>query len=177
MSSPKECPVKCSQICVVFQLPTAIIDYLRVYVNCYDLKGTIFNELKSTVLKETWEKYQKSLIAKGNQRRSDEFRAKEDLDQHLNMFRQNDSIRQQQLDERAEDLQAKFSDVSTALQFDTSRIEQKLTSIIFKGETEAPCLSSRTKVAVCFRDAKGSSCDDYVKELERCVKETVVLKK
>ncbi len=158
-------------------LATAIIDYLCVNIECHDFKGTIFHELQRTVLNETWEKYQKSLIAKGNQRRSDEFRAKEDLDQRLNMFRQNDSIRQQQLDERTEDLQARFSDISTALQFDTNRIDQKLASMIFKGEAEAPCLASRTKVAVCFRDAKGSSCDDYVKELERCVKETVVLKK
>lgn len=124
-------------------------------LQCHDIKDTIANDFK---------------------RRSDEYNAKKVVDDGSQTFREQDSIRQQQLDERVEDLQARFSDIDYALQFDANRIDRKLATVIFKGETQPPCLGSRTKVAICFQDAKGSNCDDYVKELERCVKETVVFK-
>ena len=145
---------------------------------CYHvIKDTIIHEFQSKVLKEEWEKHQKHLIIQGSKLRSESHRVMEDIDKQMNEFRIRDSLQQQQLDERAEDLQAKFADINTELQFDANRIDRKLASMIFKGETEPPCLGSRTKVALCFQDAKGSSCDDYLKELERCVKETVVFKK
>ena len=139
--------------------------------------GKILQDFQSKALKAEWEKHQKYMIAKGNDRRLEEFRLKENLDQRLNSFRQQDSIRQQQLDDRIDDLQAKFADVSTALQFDTNRIDQKLSSMNFKGETRSSCLAPRTRLAKCFNVDRGIGCDDIIKELERCVEETVVFKR
>jgi len=137
--------------------------------------GRILQDFQSKVLKDEWEKHQKYMIAKGNKRRLEEFHTKEALDQQINNFRQQDGIRQSQLDERIDDLQAKFSDISTALQFDANRIDQKLASMSFKGETEAPCLGQRTNVTLCLQDKKGN-CDAFIKSLEKCVGETVVFK-
>jgi hypothetical protein len=78
---------------------------------------------------------------------------------------------------RLEEFHAKFSDINTALQFDVNRIDRKLVSITFKGETEAACLGQRTNVALCFKSKAGDKCDEYIKALEKCFGDAVVLKK
>jgi hypothetical protein len=127
-------------------------------------------------LKEEWEKHQKFLLARGNKRRLEEFETKNALDQRLETFRQQDSIRQSQLDERIDGLRAKFSDLSTAMEFDANRMDQKLSSMNFKKENEAPCLESRTNIAMCLSDKSRSNCDAFMQALEKCVGDTVVNK-
>jgi hypothetical protein len=144
---------------------------------CNILVGRILHEFQSKVLKEEWEEHQKYMIAKADKRRLEEYRSKEKLDRKLDTFRQQNSIRDGQLDNLTDDFQAKFSDINTALQFDANRIDRKLVSMSFKGETEAPCLGQRTNVAICFQHKTGDNCDEYIKALEKCVGEAVVLKK
>lgn len=144
---------------------------------CTVIVGRILHEFQSTVLKEEWEEYQKYMIAKTNNRRLDEFHSKEKLDKAIQTFRQQNSLRDGQLDNLVDDLQAKFSDVNIALQFDANRIDRDLVSMACKGETEAPCLGQRTNVALCLKTKTGDRCDEYIKALEKCVGDAVVLNK
>jgi hypothetical protein len=106
------------------------------------------------------------MIAKKDKRSLEEFHAQEKLDQDIKSFRQQNSVREGHLDNLMDHLQAKFSDINTALQFDVNRIDRKLVSITFKGETEAACLGQRTNVALCFKSKAGDKCDEYIKALE-----------
>lgn len=133
----------------------------------------ILGDFQSKVLKEEWEKHQKYMIAKGNQRRLQEYQKKEQLDQQVEQFRAQDSARQSQLDQRMDDLQAKFSDSATAFKFDAQRLDQTLASISVKEEMEAPCLGPRTNVTVCLSSESKRDCSDFVLALEKCVGEKV----
>jgi hypothetical protein len=144
---------------------------------CIKIIDRILHEFQSKVLKEEWEEHQKYMIAKKDKRRLEEFHAQEKLDQDIKSFRQQNSVREGHLDNLMDDLQAKFSDINTALQFDVNRIDRKLVSITFKGETEAACLGQRTNVALCFKSKAGDKCDEYIKALEKCFGDAVVLKK
>jgi hypothetical protein len=136
------------------------------------------HEFDSKVLKDEWEEHQKYLIAKLDSRRLHDYETKMQLKHQLQSLREQDLLRQRVLDERIDAAQAQFSDLSVALQYDTDRIDQKLASISFKQNTEAPCLGPRTHVANCLQSQKGvKQCENYIRELQTCVEQIVVLKK
>mmetsp|Transcript_18181 Transcript_18181/g.26916 ORF Transcript_18181/g.26916 Transcript_18181/m.26916 type:complete len:118 (-) Transcript_18181:368-721(-) len=116
------------------------------------------------------------MIAKGNERRLEEFQKMEAIEQHLNGFRPQNEMLHSQLDQRIDELQAKFSDISTAAKFDAESLEKKLTSRKFQS-SEAPCLMARTNIAMCLSDKQGlNDCSDFIRALEKCVQDTIVTK-
>jgi len=89
----------------------------------------ILQDFQSTVLKEEWEKRQKYLMAKNNQRRMEDFQFQEALKERMAAVRQQQTAVNAQLDEKAEALQARFANVSVALQHDADRLEKENLSI------------------------------------------------
>lgn len=141
-----------------------------------ELQNRILQDFQSKVLKEEWEKHQKYMIAKGNERRLEEFQKMEVIEQQLNSFHPQNELVQSQLDQRIDELQAKFSDISTAAKFDADRMEKKLTSKKFQA-SESPCLMARTNVSMCLPEKQGSNdCSDFIRALEKCVQDTIVTK-
>lgn len=93
------------------------------------LKDKILQDFQSTVLKEEWEKRQKFLLAKNNQRRLDDYQFQEALKERMAVVRQQQASIQSQLDEKTQALQARFADVSIGAQHDAERLEKENLSI------------------------------------------------
>mmetsp|Transcript_9290 Transcript_9290/g.10270 ORF Transcript_9290/g.10270 Transcript_9290/m.10270 type:complete len:174 (-) Transcript_9290:81-602(-) len=142
------------------------------------LQSKIMQEFQSKLLQDEWEKHQKYVIAKGNKRRLEEFQTKEYIVQKLNEFRPQNDLQQSQLDQRIDELRAKFSDITTASKFDAARLHERMTSQkIFAGET--PCLIDRTNVTLCLSENHGkesNKCNDFITALENCAQRTIVTK-
>ena len=85
------------------------------------------------------------------------------------------AARNAELDNRIEDLRAKFSDGRVALNYDAKNVAE----IIRQNQSwkkEMPCLGQRAHWIDCQKKYALDSrpCDAYVDALERCVKEAVV---
>lgn len=116
------------------------------------------------------------MIAKGNEKRLEEFQQMEVIEQQLNAFRPQNDLLQSQLDQRIDELQAKFSDISTAAKFDADSMEKKLTGKKFQA-SETPCLMPRTNLIMCLSKKQGlDACSGFIKSLEVCAKEAIVTK-
>jgi vacuolar-type H+-ATPase subunit I/STV1 len=116
------------------------------------------------------------MIAKGNKRRLQEFQIKEAIDQQFKQFRQQNDLIQSQLDERIDEINARFSDLKNAAEFDANRLDKKLAAIRVNTQ-EAPCLGPRTSITLCLSEKGPAECDDFIKALEKCVTEAVVFQK
>jgi transketolase len=78
------------------------------------------------------------------------------------------------VDQQADALNAKFSDLFHQLDYDADQLlkthQQKQTS-----EKKELCVETRTGLTTCFKEGKGE-CDYWIKALENCVRDRVLEK-
>jgi predicted RNA-binding protein with EMAP domain len=135
----------------------------------------ILQDFESSVLKEEWEKRQKMIMAKTNERRLQDFQFQEALKERMAAIRQHHAQVQESLDERTEALQARFADVAVELQHDAARLRDQYLSPQ-PDSSQPSCLDVRTKLATCFKQNVNNSkiCDDYVEALNVCMQKRLL---
>lgn len=129
-------------------------------------------DFQSTVLKEEWEKRQQYLLARGNKRRMEDLKRKEELKQHMEQFRLQNDVVQAQLDESRDQLMARFADQSVEMEHTIKKLEQSHANKM-KFEEKKPCLQERANLSVCFKNDP-EACSDFVEALDHCVTKTLV---
>jgi hypothetical protein len=103
------------------------------------------------------------------------------LQEKMNTFREHNQKLQAKLDETLEGLEDKFTDISTAVDYDMERLEKQY----FRGKLTmaAPmtyCGQARSDIVACYQSSIAKqwsdplACDVFVKELAKCAEETIV---
>lgn len=145
--------------------------YLLNFTQLYMLtqlfySGKVLQDFQSKVLKGEWEKRQKYMMARGNQRRIEDLKREEALKEHMENFRAQNEKVHRQLDERIDKQQNRFSDTKFAMNYDLKRMGNSYSNREF--EESKPCLTQRTSVAVCFKNDP-KLCGDFMEALDQCV--------
>jgi exonuclease VII large subunit len=144
----------------------------------YDYADKILQDFQSSVLKQEWEKRQKLILAKSNERRLADYQFQEALKERMQHIRQHHAQIQQRLDEKTEALQARFADVTVELQHDAARLREQHLSSSSKQPTgsQPGCVDVRTKLATCYEENVSNSkiCDGYVEALNVCMQKRLL---
>lgn len=139
-----------------------------------DLQKKVIHDFQSVVLKEEWEKRQKSILAQNNKRVMAAEKRKADLEQKLEAWRNHDKKLHEKLDTKIDELNSRFADSAVELKYDTDRLEKKIGQGPKFGTGNA-CLNARADLANCYKNsADPLACDEFIEALERCVKKTVL---
>mmetsp|Transcript_16759 Transcript_16759/g.23662 ORF Transcript_16759/g.23662 Transcript_16759/m.23662 type:complete len:172 (-) Transcript_16759:188-703(-) len=143
------------------------------------LQTKVIEDFQSTVLKEEWEKRQKYVLARGNERKIKELQRQEQLEQQMTAFQEQNKKVQDQLDNKIDATKAQFVDTMVEMQHDAKRLEDTYTSKNKKFQQEQPCTFERANLTVCLNgSSKGTSptqCDDLMEAMDRCVKRSLVV--
>jgi hypothetical protein len=103
------------------------------------------------------------------------------LEEKLNTFRKHNQQLQSNLDETLEGLEDKFTDISTAIDYDMDRLEKQYLG--GKPTMFAPmtyCGQERSDIVACYQSSIANqrsdpfACDAFVKELAKCTEQTIV---
>ena len=133
-------------------------------------------DFQSTHLKEEWENRQRAILAARSERIAKDEERRAGLEAELNLFRARNADTQSKLDARIDAASARFADLEVEMKYDIDRLEKKIGSgpKITDGKA-APCLTLRSDLASCFREADDvRKCDGFMEALERCVRMEVV---
>lgn len=97
------------------------------------------------------------------------------LQQHMNSFRERNAQVQQKLDTTIEGLEDRFSDASTSIDYDVSRMEQKYLGASSESSNMVACFVERSDIATCYQQNKTNprACDAFVQALTKCTEKTV----
>mmetsp|Transcript_22005 Transcript_22005/g.47956 ORF Transcript_22005/g.47956 Transcript_22005/m.47956 type:complete len:167 (-) Transcript_22005:125-625(-) len=143
-----------------------------------DLQSKVMADFQSAHLKEEWENRQRAILAARSERIAEDERRRAGLEAELKLFRVRNAETQAKLDAKIDDASARFADLQIELKYDVDRLEKKLGSgpkVKGSDDAAAPCLTLRSDLAACFRDADDvRKCDGFVEALERCVRMEVV---
>ena len=147
--------------------------------NKHTTTDRIVSDFQSRVLAKEWEKHQKLLLARTNKRRLEDYNTKEGVRERMESLRHQYEAHQLPVNERIDFLRATFADSQTAAIFETNQLEQKYLTNEQQQQTTSssdgkpPCWQSRTNVAVCLQKQNAAACDDFIKAMELCVRDTV----
>ena len=97
------------------------------------------------------------------------------MKQHMNSFRKNDEKIQKKLDQAAEELEDRFSDIVNVVQYDSVRLERKF---LPKGDLKeslsmTPCSAERANIVSCFQNQDPSACKEFVEMFSACSSESI----
>jgi hypothetical protein len=103
------------------------------------------------------------------------------LQEKMNAFRQHNQQLQSKLDATLEGLEDKFTDISTAAEYDMERLERQYLG--GKPTMAAPmtyCGQERSDIVACYQSgivnqsSDPLACDAFVKALAKCTEQTIV---
>eukprot|EP00560_Eucampia_antarctica_P006154 CAMPEP_0197824468 /NCGR_PEP_ID=MMETSP1437-20131217/1698_1 /TAXON_ID=49252 ORGANISM="Eucampia antarctica, Strain CCMP1452" /NCGR_SAMPLE_ID=MMETSP1437 /ASSEMBLY_ACC=CAM_ASM_001096 /LENGTH=170 /DNA_ID=CAMNT_0043424093 /DNA_START=68 /DNA_END=580 /DNA_ORIENTATION=+ len=138
-----------------------------------ELQTEIVQDFQNKVLKEEWEKRQKSILVASNQRIAMDEKRREDLENKLEAWRKGDDNIQKNLDEQIDGLKARFADAEVEIIFDVSKMEKKIGSAPEFGDGSA-CLDLRAILTDCYNKEKDIRlCDIHVQAVEACTKRVI----
>mmetsp|Transcript_22604 Transcript_22604/g.31562 ORF Transcript_22604/g.31562 Transcript_22604/m.31562 type:complete len:167 (+) Transcript_22604:127-627(+) len=142
------------------------------------LQSKVVEDFQSTVLKEEWEKRQKYLLARGNERKINELQRQEHLEQQMEAFQEQNAKVQEQLDAQMDTSKARFADMIVEMQHDAKRLEDTYVHGSNKNQKQQPCTFERANLTVCLKNTESSSpsaCDELMEAMDRCVKRSLVV--
>ena len=113
------------------------------------------------------------LAERNVQQKSQIVAEKTQLEEHMTKFREQNSQRQQGLDQTIEGIEDRFTDLSTGVEYDMSRLEKKYMSKNNKQGDQVLCLTERINVASCYKGGGGGDCDKFIEQLSDCVEKSV----
>jgi hypothetical protein len=144
----------------------------------------IVRDFQNQSLQNEWDKFRMSVLVRRNERSVALSQSQIALEQQRQARMAISSQRHARLDQSIDELNAKFSDESIALQYDASSLLQKFETPenvsrvyddIDKDSKPLPCLGQRAHWIDCQKKyAKDPRpCHAYVEALERCVVRTI----
>lgn len=96
------------------------------------------------------------------------------MEEEITKWRNHNSAVQNALDKKLDELRAKFADSSVAIEYDVSRLEEKIGTCPKFGDGEA-CADVRISLSNCYKANEDiRKCDEIVRAMERCAKQTVM---
>ena len=91
------------------------------------------------------------------------------LKQRMDAFRENDEKIQKKLDQVAEELEDRFSDIVHVVQYDSVRLEKKFLPLDSKRSFSlTPCSAERANIVSCLHDQNQSACKEFVDMFSAC---------
>ena len=92
------------------------------------------------------------------------------MKQRVKSFREHDEQIQKKLDQAAEQLEDRFSDVANVVHYDAVRLEKKF---LPKGDLKEslsmiPCSAERANIVACLQNQSLSACKEFVETFSAC---------
>jgi DNA mismatch repair ATPase MutS len=85
----------------------------------------LMGNFQSKILQTEWEKHQQSILTAAQKRKAVEEQWQSEFEQKLQRWRQRNEVIQSQLDQKLDDLRAKYSDYAAEIKWDVQKIEDK----------------------------------------------------
>jgi len=165
--------------CKWYWLANVHIKQHQHLTNCHNLHSEtyaaeIVNAFQSEELKTQWEKLQAGIITNHEKRVSKAEARSATVEKELTRWRKDNEAVQSALDQKIDELKAKFADASVAIAYDVGKLEEKIGSSPKFGGNEA-CSDIRITLANCYKYTDDiRSCDEIVKAMETCAKQTIM---
>lgn len=138
----------------------------------------IVQSFQSEALKTQWEKLQAKILMNHKDRITQDQVRKAQVQEELSQWRKHNDAVHASLDQKLDDLRAKFSDAQVAVSYDVGKLEQRLEKVPKFGGKDGACLDVRMALVNCFKGVEDvRECDDVLYAMERCVKQTVIAHK
>jgi len=140
-----------------------------------DFQSDIIQAFQSKTLQQQFQKLQTNILTSYNESISEDELRREKLQRDLIKWRDENTHVHKQLNERMDDIRAKFSDMEVSLRYDLGKIEEKK-NIAPKFETDGKtCLNERVELTNCYKEVDDLlKCDGFIEGFERCIKKTVM---
>jgi predicted phage gp36 major capsid-like protein len=104
---------------------------------------------------------------------------KNQLQQHMDSFREKNKNIQQELDQTIESYEDRFTDTANVVEYDAARLEKKYLDgkTLQTSKSEIPCFTERASVASCYSQNKETTgCDSFIEALTECASKTITTK-
>lgn len=138
------------------------------------LQADIVQSFQSEALQTQWEKLQAKILTNHRERITQDEIRKAQVQEEIQKWRKHNDAVHASLDQKLDELRAKFTDAKVAITYDVEKLEGKLGKVPKFGGTDGACLDVRMAVSNCFKGEKDvRQCDDVLGVLENCVKKTV----
>eukprot|EP00536_Pseudo-nitzschia_multiseries_P009231 jgi/Psemu1/306377/fgenesh1_kg.253_\ len=108
------------------------------------------------------------------------------LERKLKEFRQQNEQVQNQLNEKIEGMEDKFTDLANVVEYDLTRLEKKYlkSSLTESNISNIPCFVEQTEIVTCLNNKSKSeetkndpfACDVFIKALNECTHRTITSK-
>jgi hypothetical protein len=134
-------------------------------------------EFQNQALQNEWNSFRTSVLTHRNEREQKLAHQNGALLQERQMRMTSIANRNAALDDRLDSLNAKFSDISVALEYDTARVQEKFGELKAESPEEVQhCLGERVHWMFCQQKYALDSrpCNAYLGALEKCVNKTIV---
>mmetsp|Transcript_43441 Transcript_43441/g.104961 ORF Transcript_43441/g.104961 Transcript_43441/m.104961 type:complete len:166 (+) Transcript_43441:237-734(+) len=97
------------------------------------------------------------------------------LKQRINAFREHDEQIQKKLDQEAEQLEDRFSDIANVVDYDSERLETKF---LTRGDLKdslstTPCSAERANIAMCLQNQNPSACKEFIELFSACSNKSI----
>jgi hypothetical protein len=138
------------------------------------MTAEIVNSFQSEVLQTQWEKLQAKILTNHNERVTQAEARNAAVEEELTKWRNHNEVVQNSLDQKIDELKAKFADSSVAIAYDVGKLEEKIGNSPKFGSNEA-CSDVRISLTSCYNGTDDiRKCDEIVKAMERCAKQTIM---
>lgn len=97
------------------------------------------------------------------------------LKQRMDSFREQNEAMQKKLDQDAEQLEDRFSDIANVVDYDSERLETKF---LMKGGVRdslsmTPCSTERTNISMCLQSRAPSACKEFIDLFSVCSSKSI----
>jgi hypothetical protein len=133
-------------------------------------------EFQNQALQNEWNSFRTSVLTHRNEREQKLAHQNGALLQERQMRAAEVAQRNAALENRIDSLNAKFTDISVALEYDTARVQEKFGEQKLENPEVKQCLGERVHWMFCQQKYAddGRPCNAYLSELEKCVNKTIM---
>jgi hypothetical protein len=96
-----------------------------------------------------------------------------ELEEHMGKFREQNNQIQQQLDQKIESIEDRFTDMANVVEYDVTRLDKKYLGGK-KQDSQIVCLDERVNVATCYKES--GNCDSFIEALSECASKSITSK-
>lgn len=156
-------------------IQTLFSSFIHSFIHNFLFPADIVQSFQSEALKTQWEKLQAKILMNHKDRITQDQVRKAQVQEELSQWRKHNDAVHASLDQKLDDLRAKFSDAQVAVSYDVGKLEQRLEKVPKFGGKDGACLDVRMALVNCFKGVEDvRECDDVLYAMERCVKQTVI---
>mmetsp|Transcript_20467 Transcript_20467/g.20750 ORF Transcript_20467/g.20750 Transcript_20467/m.20750 type:complete len:171 (-) Transcript_20467:257-769(-) len=141
-----------------------------------ELQSKIVQDFNDVQVQQEYIGFQRSMLEERRERAQSEHEINVQFQREVKAWQKMDKQRQEELDNKIDDMNAQFFNSSAEINHEASRLEEKIAKDAKIDIKEEDCFNSRMNLASCFKiNSKNlSECNGFVEILEQCVKKTIV---